>query len=189
MTPDGTVSIIDEPGRGRVLQAQATAGFNGKRGIFLNNIAPANNSMFGRAFVRVAQFPSVGGDHWVVVEVTNNGSGELARPVGGQFSRWAPGSDGPSAGDWTDWNQSNAMTVGGEWECVEWQVDGANGGNDMTLWVNDVEVQPMDRAGFRLPAINKLWLGWVVFQTDGQPSTYDVRFDDVVLSTQRVGCN
>jgi hypothetical protein len=185
---DRLADIVDEPGRGRVLRAQGGTGYGNKSGVFLDNFAPPNNSFFGRAFIRVDQFPTAGGDHWVIVEATNNGAGEQVRPVGGQFSRWAPGSDGPSAGDWTDWQQSNAATAGGAWECVEWQINGANGANDMVLWVNGTEVQPLDRGNFRLPAINRLWFGWVVFQ-NGQPPTHEVRFDDVVLSSERVGCD
>jgi hypothetical protein len=188
MRPERNVSIVEEAGRGRVLQVQAGTGYGNKGGVFLDNFSAPNNSHFGRAFIRVDQFPNAGGDHWVIVEATQNDAGERVRPVGGQFSRWAPGSDGPSAQDWTDWNQSNAMTRAGAWECVEWQINGANGGNDLVLWVNGLEVQPMDRPQFRLPAVNLLWLGWVVFQT-GDPPTHEVRFDDVVISSERVGCN
>ncbi len=188
LRPERSVSIVDEPGRGRVLQVQAGSTYGNKNGVFLDNFTAPGNSHFGRAFISVSQFPNAGGDHWVIVEATANGAGEAVRPVGGQFSRWAPGSDGPSAGDWTDWEQSDAATVPGAWECVEWQINGANGGNDMVLWVNGLEVQPLDRPNFSLPAINTLWFGWVVFQ-NAQPPAYDVRFDDVVLSTQRVGCD
>jgi hypothetical protein len=188
LRPERTVSIVEEAGRGRVLQVQAGTGYGNKSGVFLDNFTAPNNSHFGRAFIRVAQFPTTGGDHWVIVEANLNGGGENVRPVGGQFSRWAPGSDGPSAGDWTDWMQSNAATTAGAWECVEWQIDGANGANDMTLWVNGLEVQPIERGNFRLPTINRLWFGWVVYQTN-QPPAYDVRMDDLVLSTERIGCD
>jgi hypothetical protein len=189
LTPERNVSIVAEAGRGQVLQVQAGRGYGAKAGVFIDNFSAANNNYFGRMFARVAQFPVAGGDHWVLVEATGAGSGEQVRPVGGQFQRWAPGSDGPSAGDWTDWQQSNAMTVAGAWECVEWQMNGANGGNDILLWVNNVQVTPMDRGNFSFPVINRLWLGWVVYQGGGEPNAFDVRIDDVVLSTERVGCN
>lgn len=188
LRPERTVSIIDEPGRGRVLQVQSGVTYDNKSGVFLDNFSAPNGSHFGRAFIRVGQFPNAGGDHWVVVETTSSAGGDNVRPAGGQFSRWAPGADGSSAGDWTDWQQSNAETVPGEWECVEWQIDTANGGNDMLLWVNGLEVQPLDRGNFRIPAIDSVWFGFVVYQST-QPPTYDVRFDDIVLSTERVGCN
>jgi hypothetical protein len=187
LQPERSVNIIDEPGRGRVLQALAGPTYDNKSGVFLDLAAP-NTSHFGRAFIRVAQFPSAGSDHWVVVEATSSAGGDQVRPVGGQFSRWAPGADGPSAGDWTDWQQSSAETVGGAWECVEWQIDTANGGNDTLLWVNDVEVRPLERGNFRIPAIDQLWFGWVVYQNT-EPLMYDVRFDDIVLSSGRVGCD
>jgi len=188
LTPERTVTVAAEAGRGQVLQIQAAPGYNGKAGVFLNNFTPPNNSFFGRMFVRVAQFPQADGDHWVLVEATGAGSNEQVRPVGGQFQRWAPGADGPSAGDWTDWQQSNAATAAGQWECVEWQMNGANGGNDITLWVNDQQVTPNDRGNFTFPTINRLWIGWVVYQT-GQPAAYDVRIDDIVISSERVGCD
>lgn len=186
LTPERTVSVIDDT-RGQVLQVLSGAGYGSKAGIFLNNFAPPGNSHFGRMFVKVAAFPVADADHWVMVETTGDG-GDQVRPVGGQFQRWAPGADGPSAGDWTDWQQSTAATVAGAWQCVEWQMNGANGGNDLLLWVNNVQVQPLDRPAFTLPAVRRIWLGWVVYQMGGQPSQYDVRIDDIVLSTQRVGC-
>jgi hypothetical protein len=171
-----------------VLAVQAGPGYGNKAGVFLNGFSAPGNSYFGRMFARVAEFPVAGGDHWVLVEATGSGGGEQVRPVGGQFQRWAPGSDGPSAGDWTDWAQSSAATVAGAWECIEWQMNGNNGNNDIMLWVNGNAVQPLDRPNFSFPTIDRLWFGWVVYQ-NGQPNAYDVRLDDIVLSTERIGCN
>jgi hypothetical protein len=188
LTPERTVSVITEPERGQVLQVQAGPTYTGKAGVFLNNFSAPNNSYFGRMFARVAQFPVLETDHWVLVEATGTGSSEQVRPVGGQFQRWAPGADGGPSGDWTDWTLSDAATTAGAWVCVEWQMDGANGGNDIVLWINDTEVRPMDRGNFTLPTVNRLWFGWVVYQ-DNDPSTYDLRLDDIVLSTERIGCD
>lgn len=68
-------------------------------------------------------------------------------------------------------------------------MNGANGGNDITLWVNDEQVTPVDRGNFSFPPFDRLCFGWVVYQAGGEPSAYDVRIDDIVLSTERVGCN
>lgn len=193
LTPERDVSIVAEPGRGQVLQVQAGRGYSAKAGVFLDTFSAPGNNHFGRVFARVAAFPAAGNDddHWVIVEATGTGSNDQVRPAGGQFQRWAPGSDGDSAGDWTDWQQSDVMTVAGAWECVEWQINGANGGNDVLLWVDGVQVQPLDRGNFRLPVVNRLWFGWVVYQEGGnrQPTAFDVRLDDIVLSTERVGCD
>lgn len=188
LRPERTVSVIAEAGRGQVLQVQAGPTYGNKAGVFLDDFAAPDNNHYGRMFVRVAQFPNADADHWVIVEATGAGSAENARPVGGQFQRWAPGSDGPSAGDWTDWQESDAATVAGAWTCVEWQMNGANGGNDMLLWVDGLEVRPIDRGNFSFPSIDTLWFGWVVYQA-GEPAQYDVRLDDIVLSTERVGCD
>jgi hypothetical protein len=67
-------------------------------------------------------------------------------------------------------------------------VNGANGANDIVLWVDGGQIDPLDRPSFRLPTFNRLWFGFVVFQ-NGEPPTHEVRFDDIVLSTERVGCN
>ena len=187
LRPENAVSVIDEAGRGRVLQVLAGSTYDNKNGVFLD-VAAANASHFGRAFIRVGGFPSAGGDHWVVVEATSSAGGDSVRPVGGQFSRWAPGADGSSAGDWTDWEQSDAATTPGAWECVEWQLDATNGNNDILLWVNGTQVTPVERGNFRIPAIDELWFGWVVYQ-DAEPPMYDVRFDDIVLGNARVGCD
>jgi hypothetical protein len=188
LRPESTVSIVAEAGRGQVLQVQAGPTYDNKAGVFLDDFATPDNNHYGRMFVRVAQFPDAAFDHWVIVEATGAGSAENTRPVGGQNQRWAPGADGPSAGDWTDWQQSNAATVAGVWTCVEWQMNGAGGGNDILLWVDDQEVRPMDRGNFSFPTIDSLWFGWVVYQ-NGSPAQYDVRLDDIVLSTERVGCD
>jgi hypothetical protein len=187
LRPESTVSIVAEAGRGQVLQVQAGPTYANKAGVFLDDFATPDNNHYGRMFVRVAEFPDADADHWVIVEATGEGSAENTRPVGGQFQRWAPGADGPSAGDWTDWQQSNAATVAGAWTCVEWQMNGAGGGNDILLWVDGQEVRPTDRGNFSYPTIDSLWFGWVVYQ-NGSPAQYDVRLDDIVLSTERVGC-
>ncbi|MEV2192631.1 hypothetical protein AB0I02_16820 [Streptomyces phaeochromogenes] len=37
------------------------------------------------------------------------------------------------------------------------------------------------------PAFDKLKLGWHLYQADPTPSSYEVRMDDIALSTRRVG--
>jgi hypothetical protein len=170
-----------------VLQVQAGQGYANKAGVFIRDFSPPNNNYFGRMFVRVAQFPAAAFDHWVLVEARRVGIQEFVRPVGGQNNRWAPGADGSPAGDWTDWAQSNAPANAGAWECVEWQMDGSGGNNDLLLWVNDVEVRPVERGNYSFPVIDDLWVGWVVYQ--GGQANYDVRIDDLVLSTSRIGCD
>lgn len=187
LTPENQVSVVAEPGRGQVLQVNAEKGYGNKSGVFLNQFSPPNNSYYGRMYARVAQFPAAGADHWVMVEANGNNGGANVRPVGGQFDKWAPGSDGDASGDWTDHDDSQAFVQDGEWACVEWQMDGANGNNDMLLWVDDTQVTPRDHGGFTIPAISRLWIGWVVYQ--GGQESYDVQVDDLVLSTERVGCN
>jgi hypothetical protein len=179
-----------------VLQASATSGFEGRAGFFLNNFSAPGNSYFGRMFVRVAAFPtSAEFAHWVLVEATGPDRAELVRPVGGQLINrgglrnfWAPGSDRGPAGDWTDHQASAAIGANGAWACVQWEMD-AGDDSAMTVTVDGVAVPRMAHNGFAFPTINRLWFGWVVFQANTQPNQFDVRFDDIVLSPQPVGCN
>jgi hypothetical protein len=42
---------------------------------------------------------------------------------------------------------------------------------------------------FVVPTFNNLTIGWGVFQGGTTPATFDVHIDDIVLSTERAGCN
>ena len=195
LAPERNVAVIADPQRGRVLQASASSGFDGRAGFFLNGFSAPNNSFFGRMFVRVAQFPaSAEFAHWVLVEATGPDRQELVRPVGGQLINrgglqnfWAPGNDRGPSGDWTDHQASQAIGANGAWACVQWEMN-ANG-STMTVTVDGVAVPRTAHDGFAFPTFNQLWFGWVVFQAGTQPNQFDVRFDDIVLSTQPIGCN
>ncbi|MET9833163.1 hypothetical protein ABZ078_28555 [Streptomyces sp. NPDC006385] len=40
---------------------------------------------------------------------------------------------------------------------------------------------------FVFPAFDRLKLGWQLYQADPTPSSYDVRLDDIAVSTRRMG--
>jgi hypothetical protein len=198
--PEGTVSIDTQVAQGaRSLHLQAAAGQNSR--IQVTGFAPPNNSFFGRMNMFVEQFPT-GPDnaHFVLVEATGNG-GERVRPIGGQFKQgvnavsiWGVGSDGGATGDWTDW-QATAPTASGQWVCMEWHMDAAN--NSVDVFIDgtlkpELSVSTNAHGGaqtpFVFPTFNNLSLGWVVFQGGAVPSNYNVWLDDIVLSSERVGC-
>ena len=197
--PEGNVSVDDEQGS-RALHVQAQAGQNAR--ILVQNFAPPNNSFFGRINMFVEQFPTAPDNaHFVLVEVTGD-SGERVRPIGGQFKQgvadvsiWGVGADGGATGDWTDW-QPTAPTVSGQWVCMEWQMNASD--NSVDVFIDGVQKPELhastnqhggNQTAFNFPAFNNISLGWVVFQGGAQPSQYDVWLDDIVLSTERVGCN
>ncbi len=199
--PEGNVSVDGQAGQGqRSLRLQPAGGQFAR--IVIDGFAPPQNSFFGRLRVNVAQYPTAPNyAHYVLVEATGGGSSERVRPVGGQLineagnlNMWGPGSDGGPTGDWTNW-QPTSPTRDGVWECVEFRLDDASSRID--IWV-DEEPQPdltstgnpnNPGAPFVFPEFNAIWFGWWVFQGGTQPGQFDVRLDDIVLSTERIGCD
>jgi hypothetical protein len=95
--------------------------------------------------------------------------------------------------DWTDWKTSAPAAAGG-WSCVEFHLDATD--NRVTVYQDGVEqsdltVSTKHHGGtaddFVFPTFDKLKLGWQLYQAGPTPSSYDVRMDDVALSTRRVG--
>jgi hypothetical protein len=145
--------------------------------------------------------------HFVLVQATGTGSPETVRPVGGQFintkflknggparSLWGIGTDGGPTGDWTNWKET-ATARPGTWQCIEWTMQARD--NRVQLRVNgvanpDLVVTTNDHGGkavpFTLPTVNKLQIGWWLFQPGPTPTAFDVRYDNIVLSTARPGC-
>jgi hypothetical protein len=197
--PEGTVSIDGATVQGtRSLHVQANPGQASR--IFVEGFAPPNNSFFGRMNVFVQAFPtSPNFAHYVLVEVTGNG-GERVRPIGGQLIQdnntgnvWGVGSDGGATGDWTAW-RATAPAVGGQWLCMEWQMDAADNSIDVIIDGTpkpelSVSTNSHDGNGaFNFPTFNNIWFGWTVFQGGSAPAPFNVFIDDIVLSTERVGC-
>jgi hypothetical protein len=197
--PEGTVSIDGATVQGtRSLHVQANPGQASR--IFVEGFAPPNNSFFGRMNVFVQAFPtSPNFAHYVLVEVTGNG-GERVRPIGGQLIQdnntgnvWGVGSDGGATGDWTAW-RATAPALGGQWLCMEWQMDASDNSIDVIIDGTpkpelSVSTNAHDGNGaFNFPTFNNIWFGWTVFQGGSAPAPFNVFIDDIVLSTERVGC-
>lgn len=197
--PEGNVSIDGATVQGtRSLHVQANPGQASR--IFVEGFDPPNNSFFGRMNVFVEAFPtSPNFAHYVLVEVTGNG-GERVRPIGGQLIQdngtgnvWGVGSDGGATGDWTAW-RATAPALGGQWLCMEWQMDAADNAIDVFIDGTpkpelSVSTNAHDGNGaFNFPDFNTIWFGWTVFQGGSAPAPFNVFIDDIVLSTERVGC-
>ena len=84
----------------------------------------------------------------------------------------------------------------GQWYCLEMMVDAgaavsqegqANGVQD--FWINDVEYGPFQTLWHRTTADLKLSILWMnLFHHDATHSVAGILLDDIVVSTERVGC-
>lgn len=198
--PQGLASIDSEAAEGeRSLRLQPAGGAVAR--IVLDGIEPPNNDFYGRVRVRVAEYPSAPNfAHYVFVEVVGSGSAERLRPVGGQLiqsvglNMWGPGADGGPTGDWTNW-QPSAPTRDDVWECVEWHM--AADGPRMDVWIDERFQPDLSSDGnpnnpsvpLVFPQFETIWFGFWLFQGGTVPAQFDVRLDDIVLSSERVGCD
>ncbi|NEC65980.1 hypothetical protein [Streptomyces sp. SID9727] len=208
-TRNGALSVERERGRGhggkrgadQVLRVRTEG--NGYAFLEVDEFSAPSNSFFGRMRVKVDEFPTAPDwAHFTLVEATGRGDGSVVRPVGGQYvptvgngvQLWGIGSDGGPTGDWTDWRES-APAEPGKWTCLEWEVDASD--NRVAVWIDgapqpDMTVTTTRHGGnpvdFTLPAFDTVRIGWQLYQGNPTPDSYDLRLDDLTLSTERVGC-
>ncbi|MFI1044632.1 hypothetical protein ACH4U3_02260 [Streptomyces griseoruber] len=194
-------SLTVEPsatGHGRELRLHTEG--NGRAFLVLDDLAPAGNSFWARLRLRVDAFPTAPNwAHWTLAEASGSDAPTLVRPLGGQYvptekaNFWGVGSDLGPTGDWTAWRTSAPATAG-RWSCVEFHLDATD--NRVTVYLDGVErpeltVSTEEHGGtaddFVFPAFDRLKLGWQLYQADPTPTSYDLRMDDVALSTRRVG--
>jgi hypothetical protein len=176
---------------------------NGHAFVQVGGLSAPRNSFYGRMRVRIDELPSAPDwAHFTLVEATGTGDGSVVRPVGGQYvptvdggtDLWGVGSDGGPTGDWTDWQQTSPAEAG-RWTCVEWRLDASD--NRVSVWMDgrphpDLTVDTTHHGGnpvdFVLPRIDTVRIGWQLYQPGPTPSSYDLRLDDLALSTHRLGC-
>jgi hypothetical protein len=69
--------------------------------------------------------------------------------------------------------------------------------NNINIWIDGVAKPEMsvstnshggNNVPFVFPSFNNMWIGWQLYQGGPTPNQFNLRFDDIVLSTQRVGC-
>ena len=176
---------------------------NGMAFLVPASFKPSGNSHFGRMWVWVDAFPTKPDyAHFTLVEAAGNNSNAVVRPIGGQYipgqgngnALWGVGADGGPTGDWTAW-QPTAPTAGGRWTCMEWQMDAAD--NRVDVWIDGVAKPEMrvtttkhggTSAPFNFPTVERIRLGWQLYQGNATPSKYDVWLDDLALGPARIGC-
>jgi hypothetical protein len=198
-TSDGTLTIArSSSGHGRELLIRTQG--NGRAFLVFPDLKPPGNSFWARLRLRVDAFPTAPDwAHWTLAEASGTGSPTLVRPLGGQYAPtdrgnfWGVGSDLGPTGDWTSWKTS-APAAAGTWQCVEFHLDATD--NRVTVYFDgvpqpDLTVSTDQHGGtsdrFVFPTFDRLKLGWQLYQADPSPSSYDVRMDDIALSSRRVG--
>ncbi|QFQ99927.1 hypothetical protein F9278_31470 [Streptomyces phaeolivaceus] len=198
-TSNGTLTV--EPsstGHGRELHLHTEG--NGHAFMVLSDLAPPGNSFWARVRLRVTEFPTAPDwAHWTLAEASGPDSPTLVRPLGGQYAPtdtgnfWGVGSDLGPTGDWTNWKTS-APAVAGKWQCVEFRLDATD--NRVMVYLDgtaqpDLTVSTKNHGGttddFVFPTFDKLKLGWQLYQSNPAPTAFDMRMDDIAVSSRRVG--
>lgn len=196
---DGALTVErGAPGHGRELHVHTDG--NGRAFLKITGLHPSGNSLWARLRLRVDAFPTAPDwAHWTIAEASGSDTPTLVRPLGGQYAPtdngdfWGVGSDLGPTGDWTNWKTSAPATAG-SWSCVEFHLDATD--NRVTVYLDgteqsDLTVSTTQHGGtaddFVFPTFDTLKLGWQLYQPDPTPASYDMRMDDVVLSTKRVG--
>ncbi|WP_105973592.1 hypothetical protein [Streptomyces geranii] len=186
-------------GKGRELRIRTEG--NGRAFVVFPNLSAPGNSYWARLRLRVDDFPTAPDwAHWTIAEASGADSPTLVRPLGGQYAPtdhgnfWGVGSDLGPTGDWTSWKTS-APAVAGSWSCVEFHLDAAD--SRVTVYFDGVEQSDLtvdatrhggaQDSDFTFPTFDELKLGWQLYQGNPTPSSYDVRMDDVVVGSRRVG--
>lgn len=200
-TSDGTLTVAPgSRGHGRELRIHTEG--NGRAFLVFDDLTAPGNSYWARLRLRVDAFPTAPDwAHWTIAEASGSDSSTLVRPLGGQYAPtdngnfWGVGSDLGPTGDWTSWKTSAPATAG-KWSCVEFHLDAAD--NRVTVYFDGVEqpdltVSTHQHGGtadpFVFPTFDKLKLGWQLYQAGPTPSSYDIRMDDIAVSTRRVSCS
>lgn len=199
-TANGTLTVApSSTGRpGRELRIRTEG--NGRAFLVFPTPSAPGNSYWARLRLRVDAFPTAPDwAHWTIAEASGSDSPTLVRPLGGQYAPtdqgnfWGVGSDLGPTGDWTSW-QTSAPATAGTWACVEFHLDATD--NRVTVYFDGVEqpdltVSTHHHGGtsdpFTFPTFDKLKLGWQLYQADPAPSSYDIRLDDISVSTRRAG--
>jgi hypothetical protein len=170
--------------------------------IKLGSFGPPNNSFFGRLYVWIDALPTAPAfAHFTLVEAAGQpAAAGVVRPLGGQYDPqgmsddWGVGSDQGPTGDWTNWRASSPAQTQ-KWLCVEWEMLAA--GDVVNVWIDGAAQTELSvsmtmhggtDAGFVFPTWQTIWFGYWLYQASPTPSQFDLWYDDIALSTTRIGC-
>jgi hypothetical protein len=137
--------------------------------------------------------------HVTFVAMTDAANGGTSLRLGGQNGAlmWNRQSDDATLPDQSPAGVAQSVTLPvNTWQCIEFEVNSANG--DINTWVNGTLVPGLTEDGVATPNVSDQWLdnpGWRPDLTDlrlGWESyaseTDTLWFDDVALSSARIGC-
>lgn len=167
------------------------------------NIFPAAaQEMYGRSMMYLQAIPNAD-SHWTFIQgegLAADGTHNALYRFGGQHQNGAGlMANYETTSISTDcWDHSESVMPAGAWTCVEWRFAVAT--NEMQFWLNGTEIADihvtqqgegcvgtaLDGQWIAPPAFQTLYLGWEHYQLPANP--IDLWVDDVVVSTERVGC-
>ena len=138
--------------------------------------------------------------HVTFLAMTDSAQGGKSLRLGGQNGRlmWNRESDDATLPDQSPAGVAQSVTLPvNTWECIEFEVNEVNG--TINTWVNGTNVPGLTTGGGATPNVNDQWLT----NTSWRPHLTDLRlgwesyaseadtlwFDDVALSSARIGCS
>jgi len=137
--------------------------------------------------------------HVTFLAMTDAADSGTSLRLGGQNGAlmWNRQSDDATLPDQSPAGVAQSVTLSvNTWQCIEFEVNSANG--DINTWVNGTSVPGLTEDGVATPNVSDQWLadpGWRPQLTDlrlGWESyaseTDTLWFDDVALSSARIGC-
>jgi hypothetical protein len=206
-----SVSTLDCSGTGTATVDSAVA-HTGSKSVRVNGGASYCNHVF---IDDTADMPAAGPDvfvrFWVMhntplptghvtfVAMTDAANGGTSLRLGGQNGAlmWNRQSDDATLPDQSPAGVAqSALLPVNTWQCIEFEVNSANG--DINTWVNGTSVPGLTEDGVAVPNVSDQWLakpnwrphltdlrlGWESYASE----TDTLWFDDVALSSARIGC-
>jgi hypothetical protein len=138
--------------------------------------------------------------HVTFLAMTDAADGGMSLRLGGQNGAlmWNRQSDDATLPDQSPAGVAQSVTLPvNTWQCIEFEVNSASGA--INTWVNGTSVPGLTEDGVATPNVNDQWvaqatnwrphltdlrLGWESYATE----TDTLWFDDVALSSSRIGC-
>jgi Cellulose binding domain len=203
-TPDcsgtGTVSVDSAVVHTGSKSVRVNGGASYCNHVFIDDTADmpaAGQDVFVRFWVRHDTPLPTG--HVTFLAMTDAADGGTSLRLGGQNGAlmWNRQSDDATLPDQSPAGVAQSVTLPvNTWQCIEFEVNYANG--DINTWVNGTSVPGLTEDGVATPNVDNQWLanhswrprltdlrlGWESYASE----TDTLWFDDVALSSTRIGC-
>jgi len=195
---DGQVTLDAQVAHSGAFSARVQASGGYCNHVFLQAKAslPAEGPLYGRFFVRVST--ALNAEHVTFMTLRDEQEGKDLR-MGGQSEilMWNRESDDATLPELSPTGIAASVKLTPlSWTCIEFMVDGAQ--RSLSTWVDGVAVPGLQIEGEPTPDVDAQWKR----KADWAPRLSDVKwgwesyggsantlwFDDVALSTQRLGC-